>query len=100
MTELRIETPVAFDWDAGNIDKNWDKHRVTPREAEEVFANRPLTISPNPSHSETELRWVGFGLTNDGRKLALSFAMRGKKLRVIMARDMSKKERKWYEHTT
>ena len=32
----------GFDWDEGNIGKNWEKHRVTDWECEEVFFNRAL----------------------------------------------------------
>ena len=35
---------VGFDWDEGNIQKNWHKHKVTPSECEEVFFNQPLVV--------------------------------------------------------
>ena len=35
----------GFQWDEGNADKNWIKHRVSPREAEEMFFNEPLVVA-------------------------------------------------------
>jgi uncharacterized DUF497 family protein len=31
-----------FDWDGGNAEKNWLRHRVSQAECEQVFFNRPL----------------------------------------------------------
>ena len=33
---------TGFDWDEGNLLKNWEKHGVTVAECEQVFFNRPL----------------------------------------------------------
>jgi len=32
----------GFEWDEGNLLKNWEKHRVSATEIEQVFFNRPL----------------------------------------------------------
>jgi len=32
---------VGFDWDESNVAKNWERHRVTPEEAEDVFFHEP-----------------------------------------------------------
>lgn len=88
----------GFDWDAGNSRKNADKHDVSQAEAEQVFFNEPLLIVEDPRHSAAEARLHALGLTEDGRHLHLSFTLRsaGALLRVISARDMSRKERKIY----
>jgi uncharacterized DUF497 family protein len=45
-----------------------------------------------------EKRFLSLGVTNNGRFLTIIFTIRKKKLiRVISARDMSRKERKAYE---
>jgi len=36
-----ISQCIGFNWDEGNIKKNWEKHRVSPMECEQVFFNRP-----------------------------------------------------------
>jgi len=35
---------IGFEWDKGNIDKNWLKHEVNPTECEQIFFNQPLVI--------------------------------------------------------
>ncbi len=92
-----IESPGGFDWDGGNAEKIQKKHRVSVSECEEVFWNKPLDMARDESHSQTEDRFGALGRTNEGRLLALFFTIRGSKIRVISARDMSKKERKVYE---
>lgn len=87
---------VGFDWDSGNADKNWKKHNVTQQECEEIFFNQPLIVALDAKHSESEPRQFVLGQTNSGRKLFLVFTARKNKLRVISARDMSKKEREAY----
>ena len=32
----------GFDWDKGNVDKNWLKHKVSPSECEQIFFQPPL----------------------------------------------------------
>lgn len=86
---------VGFDWDAGNRDKNWAKHRVSDSECEEVFFNQPLIRRHDPGHSGEERRFRALGQTDTGRRLFVAFTMRGKLLRVISARDMTRRERRF-----
>lgn len=88
---------TGFDWDEGNRDKNWIRHRVSARECEEVFFNQPLLALPDVRHSHREARWYALGQTNRGRRLFVAFTVRGSLLRIISARDMSRKERLVYE---
>ena len=88
---------TGFEWDQGNIEKNWQKHKVSPIECEQVFFNQPLIILGDPKHSILEKRYAAFGQTDTGRKLAIIFTKRTKLLRVISARDMNRRERKFYE---
>ena len=88
---------VGFQWDQGNIDKNLVKHNVENWECEQVFFNEPLLVLGDPSHSRSERRWAAFGRIDAGRLLVVIFTKRGDLLRVISARDMNKKERKFYE---
>jgi uncharacterized DUF497 family protein len=85
-----------FEWDSANLNKNWDKHKVAHFECEEVFFNKLLVVSLDIKHSSHEARFYALGKTDRNRCLFLVFTIRNKKLRVISARDMSKKERKWY----
>jgi len=87
----------GFDWDKGNIDKNLIKHNIENWECEQIFFNEPLIILNDSKHSFFEERWAAFGKTDTGRLLIVIFAKRGKLLRVISARDMNRRERKFYE---
>ena len=89
----------GFDWDEGNVTKNWEKHGVTHIECEEVFFNDPMVVIKDEPHSITESRYYVLGKTNSQRLLFLVITTRGSKIRVISARDMNKKERKIYEQT-
>lgn len=93
----RLPIPVSFDWNEANIDKNWDRHKVNSKEAEEIFLNKPLKILKDVGHSQEEERFIAFGITNEKRKLYIVFTIRKEKIRVISARDQSKKERRFYE---
>ena len=87
----------GFEWDRFNIIKIWQKYGVNFKECEEIFFNTPLMISDDTMHSTlSEKRFHVLGQTNRRRKLFLSFTMRSNKIRVISARDMNKKERKYY----
>lgn len=93
-----LPQPIAFQWDKGNIDKNFIKHDVTVQEAEEVFLNEPFIVAEDVKHSDTkEQRFYGLGQTRSGRKLFVAFTVRDKKIRIISIRDMKKKERTAYE---
>ena len=87
----------GFDWDEGNVTKNWESHRVTQQEAEQVFFNRPLIVTDDVKHSRTERRYYVLGQTDEDRALFVAFTVRGERIRVISARDMSRRERRVYQ---
>ena len=88
---------IEFIWDDGNRLKNWTKHKVSAEECEQVFFNKNLTTYFDEKHSTTEQRWLAMGITEKNRGLSIFFRVRNKKIRVISARDMSKKEKIMYE---
>ena len=88
--------PKSFDWDEGNINKNWDKHRVHHLECEEVFFNEPIITKAEKRGIPQEERVSALGVTNEGRFLFVVSTIRRGRIRVISARDMNKKERKIY----
>jgi uncharacterized DUF497 family protein len=91
-----LSQATGFDWDAGNLEKNWRKHQVSAAECEQIFFNEPLVAASDVAHSESEPRFYALGQTDAGRMLFVAFTLRGRHLRVISARDMSRKERKVY----
>ena len=71
-------------------------------ESEQVFFNAPLLLLADIKHSQMESRFHALGKTDEGRLLHITFTLHndGKNIRVILARDMHKKERFIYEQTT
>src|SRR3989338_4470708 len=93
-----IPDPLSFAWDKGNLDKNFKKHGVTNKEAENVFENKPIFIFADEKHSTLkEKRYGAFGVTNQDRLLSVVFTVRNEYVRIITARNMSRKERRAYE---
>ena len=87
----------GFEWDEGNLLKNWEKHRVSASECEQVFFNRPLVAAPDEKHSDDEPRFYALGVTDAGRHLFVVFTIRQANIRVISARNMSRRERKVFD---
>ncbi len=88
---------TGFEWDQGNLLKNREGHGVTGSECEQIFFNNPLIVAPDIKHSEKEDRYYALGQTDTGRLLFVVFMIRKNLVRIISARDMSRKERKVYE---
>lgn len=91
-----IPDPLIFEWDEGNSKKNEQRHRVSVVEIEQAFCNI-LYVFSDEKHSGKEERYGVYAGTLDGRKLAIVFTRRKDAIRVIMARDMSRKEKMDYE---
>jgi len=95
MNEI-LDKCTGFQWDKGNSEKNWENHKVTRSECEQVFFNIPLIVSDDKKHSDKEKRWFLLGQTDSARFLFVIFTIRKNLIRVISARDMNKKERDVY----
>lgn len=93
---LDIHAITGFNWDEGNSHKNWVKHQVSNSECKEVFFNVPLLLADDQKHSQNETRYYVLGKTNASRRLFIAFTVREDKIRIISARDVSKKEREVY----
>jgi uncharacterized protein len=84
---------TGFEWDDGNAGKNLVLHAVTDAESEQVFLNHPLIAASDVEHSTAEHRYYALGHTNAGRQLFVAFTIRnGTLIRVISARDMTRRE--------
>jgi uncharacterized DUF497 family protein len=86
----------GFDWDEGNSNKNWHRHRVSDGECEEPFFNVPLILAADPRRYPEE-RFLALGRTDSDRWLYIAFTIRNRSIRVISARDMTKNEVRKYE---
>jgi|SRR5580698_6789898 uncharacterized DUF497 family protein len=83
---------IGFNWDESNTVKNWERHRVTPEEAEEVFFHEPLVVRGDVGHSAREKRYRALGRTSRGRLLFVAYTIRRKLIRAISVRDMNRSE--------
>lgn len=93
---MQFSEVIEFDWDKGNTSKN-RKHQVEDREAEEAFFDRRSVIYRDVLHSQVEERYVLIGQTSQARLLYVIFTYRDDKVRIVSARDIKRKENKFYE---
>ena len=88
---------MNFEWDEKKAASNKSKHSVSFDEATTVFGD-PLAITfGDPSHSDREDRFLTFGRSSDDKYLVVSHTDRDDKIRIISAREMTRKERSDYE---
>jgi hypothetical protein len=98
------EFAYEFDWDAAKAASNLTKHGVDFRQAAAVF-NDPLALTVfDEAHSQSEERWFTLGITAEGRLLAVSHtfeptAPTQARIRIISAREATRRERKDYQET-
>jgi uncharacterized protein len=88
---------TGFEWDHGNITKNWEKHYVSTAECEQLFFNKPLILKRDRQHSVLENRYYVLGRTNMNRLLFAVFTIRNDNIRIISARDMTDSEIERYQ---
>jgi uncharacterized DUF497 family protein len=88
----------GFDRDDGNHRKSLDRHGVSQEECQQVFIDPRLLILTDDKHSGAKDRYHAYGQSATGRLLLVSFTLRRNRslLRVISARDMSRKEKDRY----
>ncbi len=96
---IDLERITGFQWDLGNARKSVEKHDVSQSEAEQVFFGEPLLIIDDVKHRQSETRYHALGVTTLGRRLHVTFTLREDniQIRVISARNMHRKERKFYD---
>jgi uncharacterized DUF497 family protein/predicted DNA binding CopG/RHH family protein len=88
-----LDGSSGFEWDESNTHKNWERHRVSAEEAEDVFFNEPLVVRSDIRHSRREKRYYALGQTGKGRCLFVAFTIRRSLLRVISVREINRRER-------
>ena len=88
---------MDFEWDRKKALANERKHDVSFEEAAEVFADELSSTVADPDHSQEEQRFVIFGRTRAGRPLVVAFTERSDRIRIITARQMTRRERRAYE---
>ncbi len=88
---------MKFEWDQNKADANLSKHGVSFDEAITVFDD-PLCLDFfDPDHSYYEYRYIIIGQSSDNRLLLVSYTEHGESVRIISAREATRRERKDYE---
>lgn len=89
---------LKFEWDSKKGKTNIEKHGVSFQEATTVFGD-PLSLTiEDPLHSKDEFRLVTIGISHKNRLLVVIHTERGDNIRIISARQATKKERANYEN--
>jgi uncharacterized DUF497 family protein len=86
---MKIEN-ITWDEDTAN---HIARHAVSPEEVEEVLFND--SDSPRIMRGK-ENRYLAYGKTNAGRFLLVVLIIANRKTRIITARDMTDREKKFY----
>ena len=91
---------LEFEWDDDKAKSNRKKHGVSFEEAASVFADPLAAIFDDKAHSVDEQREIIVGQSASIRLLLVSFTEREGAIRIISAREATKRERKDYEENT
>jgi uncharacterized DUF497 family protein len=73
-----------FEWDEVKNAENIRKHGVSFEEAQHAFSDPLVVIAEDEDHSQTEVRYFGFGKVSN-RILTVRFTYRGEKIRIFGA---------------
>lgn len=88
---------MQFEWDPVKGARNLEKHGVSFDEAKTVFDDDLFVAFADPDHSIYERRYLIMGQSGKGRLLIVSYTERSGYVRLINAREATRRERKFYE---
>jgi hypothetical protein len=88
---------MGFEWDEAKAASNVQKHGVSFEEARSAFDDPLAAIFDDEAHSDEEMREILIGLSDRKRLLVISFTERENAIRVISAREATRRERIDYE---
>lgn len=90
---------MIYEWDPKKAKANLRKHDVSFEDAASVFLD-PLAVTyPDPDNSGEEIREITIGHSAKRRVVFLSHTQRGNRIRIISARQVTRRERKQYEES-
>ena len=89
---------MDFEWNLQKAKINIQKHGVAFDEASTVFGDTLSITFPDVDHSIQEERYLIVGLSNKNRILVISHVYRNEIIRIISARQATKREQKFYEY--
>jgi uncharacterized DUF497 family protein len=90
---------MRFEWDENKAAANLEKHKVSFEEAATVFGDPLSDTFDDPDHSAGERRFVIIGMSKQGRMLIVAHTDDGEVVRLISAREPTRREREFYEES-
>lgn len=90
---------MEFEWDPRKDEANRRKHGVGFREATTAFGDPLAMTFPDIDHSISERRFLTIGVSASGRLLVVAHTENDDTIRIISARPLTRRERKFYEET-
>ncbi len=91
---------LQFEWDQAKAARNHEKHGVSFHEASSVFRDPLAKVVPDPTDRSGEDRAIMMGQSDAGRLLLIVFTERTDRIRIISAREATRRERHGYEEET
>ncbi len=88
---------MKFDWDVDKAISNLSKHGVSFDEAKTIFDDPLFVDFHDPDHSIDEYRYLIIGESARKRLLIVFYTERAEVMRLISAREVTPKERRFYE---
>ena len=88
---------LEFIWDPEKAASNLEKHGVRFEDASTAFGDSLSITIPDPAHSESEHRYVLMGRSIGGQLLVVVHSERKGSIRIISAREATRRERRDYE---
>ena len=88
---------TQFEWNENKAEHNLARHGVSFDEAKTVFDDPLYVDFYDPDHSDEEHRYIIMGQSRQGRLLIVSYTEREDVIRLISARQVTRRERAAYE---
>ena len=88
---------LQFEWDEAKAAGNLEKHGVTFDEASSVFRDPLAKVVPDPTDPSGEDRAIMMGRSDQSRLLLIVFTEHADRIRIISAREATRRERHGYE---
>ncbi|HEX7176219.1 MAG TPA: BrnT family toxin [Pyrinomonadaceae bacterium] len=88
---------MLFQWDENKATGNLAKHGVSFEEAATIFGDSLSDTFNDPDHSAEEQRFIIIGMSERGRLLAVVHTDEDEVVRIISARELTRREREVYE---
>ena len=88
---------MQFEWDEVKAERNSRVHGISFEEAKTVFSDPLFVVFNDVKHSQEEQRYIIMGESYVGRVLVVAYTEREMNVRLISAREATRKERQSYE---